>query len=159
MSSFYGELPFFMLEPDDAVGLLERHRSPALEPADRRFLPGIASELQARLAGLGAPCRSLHGSPRAGNRLPSADGPVLLDFETACVGPIEWGLAALGDDALAFVPDADRERSSRCAVGDVRRAGVASRTPEHCHPRARVPMPGCSEVSQPGLSSCLVGCR
>src|SRR5215218_7424282 len=26
-------------------------------------------------------------------------------------------------------------------------------------PRARVPVPGCSEVSQPGLSSCLVGCR
>ena len=31
----------------------------------------------------------------------------------------------LGDDALAFVPDTDRERSSRCAVGDVRRAGLA----------------------------------
>src|SRR5215212_4451740 len=31
--------------------------------------------------------------------------------------------------------------------------------PQHCHPRARVPVPGCSEVSQPGLPSCLVGCR
>jgi hypothetical protein len=40
MSGFDGELPFFMLELDDAVGLLERHRSPALEPADRRFLLG-----------------------------------------------------------------------------------------------------------------------
>jgi hypothetical protein len=50
---------------------------------------------------------ALDGSPRAGNRLPSADGPVLLDFETACVGPIEWDLAALGDDALAYLPDAD----------------------------------------------------
>jgi hypothetical protein len=26
--------------------------------------------------------------------------------------------------------------------------------PQHCHPRARVPVPGCSEVSQPGLPSC-----
>ena len=31
--------------------------------------------------------------------------------------------------------------------------------PQHCHPRARVPVPGCSEVSQPGLPSCLMGCR
>ena len=43
----------------------------------------------------------------------------------------------LGDDALAFVPDADRERSSRCAVGDVRRAGVASRSPALPPPRPR----------------------
>ena len=28
--------------------------------------------------------------------------------------------------------------------------------PPHCHPR--VPVPGCSEVSQPGLPSCPVGC-
>src|SRR5918999_6065490 len=28
-----------------------------------------------------------------------------------------------------------------------------------CYPRARVPVPGCSEVSQPGLPSCLVGYR
>jgi hypothetical protein len=31
--------------------------------------------------------------------------------------------------------------------------------PQHCHPRARVPVPECSEVSQPGLPSCLMGCR
>ena len=30
--------------------------------------------------------------------------------------------------------------------------------PQHRHPRARFPVPGCSEVSQPGLPSCLVGC-
>jgi thiamine kinase-like enzyme len=29
---------------------------------------------------------------------------VLLDFETACLGPIEWDLAALGDDGLASSP-------------------------------------------------------
>jgi hypothetical protein len=38
-------------------------------------------------------------------------------------------------DALAFVPDADRERSSRCAVGDVRRASVARRSPALPPPR------------------------
>jgi aminoglycoside/choline kinase family phosphotransferase len=27
---------------------------------------------------------------------------LLLDFETACHGPVEWDLAALADDALVF---------------------------------------------------------
>src|SRR5215213_3360501 len=50
--------------------------------------------------------------------------------ETSEVVPQRYGISPpLGDDALAFVPDADRERSSRCAVGDVRRASVASRSP------------------------------
>ena len=40
-------------------------------------------------------------------------------------------------DALAFVPDADRERSSRCTVGDIRRASVASRSPALPPPRPR----------------------
>jgi hypothetical protein len=31
--------------------------------------------------------------------------------------------------------------------------------PQHCHPRARVSVPGCSEVSQPGRPSCLMGYR
>src|SRR5262249_41948002 len=31
--------------------------------------------------------------------------------------------------------------------------------PRHCHPRARLPVPRCSEVPQPGPPSCLVGCR
>ena len=57
-----------------------------------------------------APCRPLHGSPHDANWLPTAaGGPLLLDFETACVGPIEWDLAALDDETLAFFPDANRE--------------------------------------------------
>jgi EamA-like transporter family protein len=53
---------------------------------DAGFCRRIASELQARLAGPGAPCRPLRGSPRAGNRLPGADGPVVLDFDAVGIG-------------------------------------------------------------------------
>ncbi|MBV9335850.1 MAG: phosphotransferase [Solirubrobacterales bacterium] len=103
LTDFAGELPFFVLELDDARRLLRPHRSPALEPVDRRFLLGVASELQAVLA-LWMTCRSLHGSPHDANWLPRPDSPLLPDFDTACVGPVEWDLAALGDDALAFFP-------------------------------------------------------
>jgi hypothetical protein len=34
---------------------------------------------------------------------------LLLDFETACRGPLEWDLAALDDAALTLFPRVDRE--------------------------------------------------
>jgi hypothetical protein len=108
LRDFEGELPSFMLELDDARRLLQPDRSPALDPADRRFLLGVVSEVRAVLAELMIACRPLHGSPHDANWLQSADGPLLLDFETACFGPIEWDLAALGADSLAFFPDADQ---------------------------------------------------
>lgn len=109
LSDFGAMLPSFMVELDDATRLLAPHRSPALEPADRRFLLGVVSEVQTTLAALTLPWQPLHGSPHDANWLPTPDGPLLLDFETACVGPIEWDLAALDDEALRFFPDANCE--------------------------------------------------
>jgi hypothetical protein len=110
MSDFGGSLPCFEVELDDARTLLQPDRSPSLPAVDRRFLLSVVDELEATLA---PNDQALHGSPHAANWLLSADGPLLLDFETACRGPLEWDLAALGDDALAFFPDADRELISR----------------------------------------------
>lgn len=40
--------------------------------------------------------RPLHGEPhRDGNVLTSPDGPVFIDCEAACRGPVEWDLTAL----------------------------------------------------------------
>ena len=66
-------------------------------------------ELTVALASLDAERRPLHGSPHPANWLQTAVGPLLLDFETACHGPVEWDLAALPDEANAFLPDADRD--------------------------------------------------
>lgn len=41
------------------------------------------------------PQRALHGEPHEGNVLVTSDGPVLLDFEAACQGPLEWDVAHL----------------------------------------------------------------
>lgn len=69
----------------------------------------VISELAAALGTLASPYRPLHGSPHAANWLWTADGALLLDFETACRGPVEWDLAALGAEALGFFLDADHE--------------------------------------------------
>jgi hypothetical protein len=56
----------------------------ALTPVDRRFLLGVVSEVEAALVAVTAPRRPLHGSPHRANWLVGANGPLLLDFETAC---------------------------------------------------------------------------
>ncbi len=137
LADFEGPLPAFMAELTDARRLLQPDRSPALKPADRRFLTGVATDVQAALAALKGEWRPLHGSPHRANWLPSADGLLLLDFETACCGPLEWDLAALADDALAFFPRANREtiltmRRMRSVCVAAKCWVAPERTPELC---------------------------
>lgn len=109
LDGFPDRLPLFTVELDDTARLLDPDRSPLLELADRSFLLGVVGELRVALGESGSKHRPLHGSPHAANWLVGADGPLLLDFETACLGPVEWDLSALADDVVAFVPDVDRE--------------------------------------------------
>ena len=49
----------------------------------------------------------LHGDAHPGNVIATREGLVWIDFEDACLGPVEWDLAALGDEVLGFFPDAE----------------------------------------------------
>jgi Ser/Thr protein kinase RdoA (MazF antagonist) len=102
-------LPPFSLELEDVSRLLQRDRSPALAAADRSFLSSAVDELQVTLSVAATAMRPLHGSPHAGNWLRTARGLLLLDFETACSGPIEWDLAALDDAAVDLFCDVNRD--------------------------------------------------
>jgi len=104
-----GELPRFDIELADARRLLLADRSPTLPLSARRFLLGVVDELQETLPPRIADFRPLHGSPHGGNWIYTAEGPLLLDFETACLGPLEWDLAALDDAALEFFKEIDLE--------------------------------------------------
>src|SRR5881397_484305 len=109
LNDFPGSLPLFSLELEDAGRLLEPDRSPSLASADRRFLQGVLDEVQAELSTIPTVNRPLHGSPHEGNWLATDHGLLLLDFETACMGPIEWDLAALEDEAVDMFARVDRE--------------------------------------------------
>jgi hypothetical protein len=52
LADFDGALPPFTVELDDARVLLQSGRSSALEPADRGFLSGVVSEIEAAVATL-----------------------------------------------------------------------------------------------------------
>ena len=109
LAAFPGSLPPFDLELGDARRLLLPVRSPILPDSDRRFLLSIIDELEESLAGRVTAARPLHGSPHTGNRLRTTEGLLLLDFETACLGPLEWDLAALDDAAVHLFVDVDLE--------------------------------------------------
>lgn len=107
---YQGALPWFSAELDDVGQILtDRKRLTRLSNEDHAFLVRIHEELQPiALSPPGLP-RPLHGSPHTGNWLNGPAGLLLLDFETACRGPVEWDLSAMGDEALDAFPHANRD--------------------------------------------------
>jgi hypothetical protein len=109
LSGYREPLPRFDIELADARRLLQVTRTPTLAATDRRFLLGVVDELEATLQRRVGELRPLHGSPHAGNWIHTSEGLRLLDFETTCLGPLEWDLAALDDTALALFDDVDHD--------------------------------------------------
>jgi hypothetical protein len=109
LAAFPGPLPPFDLELADARRLLLPLRSPILPEPDRHFLLSVIDELEEALVGRACAARPLHGSPHAGNWVRTTEALLLLDFETACRGPLEWDLAALDDATVQLFADVDLE--------------------------------------------------
>lgn len=103
-----GELPSFTLELADAARLLsDRHRLRRLAEPDYQLLRGIHRKLASALSRLALDSRPLHGSPHSSNWLYTGADLLLLDFETACRGPVEWDLSAMWDHEIAVFPNVD----------------------------------------------------
>jgi hypothetical protein len=74
--------------------LVERRaRTPALEETDRDLLLDTLGRLAPAIARRGADEQLLHGEPHPGNVIHTAGGPLFIDLETACRGPVEFDLA------------------------------------------------------------------
>ncbi|HYT78648.1 MAG TPA: phosphotransferase [Actinomycetota bacterium] len=99
-------LPPFTIELDDVGRLLEdRPRLSRLREEDHAFWRAVHEEIQSEVSSIRPEDRPLHGSPHSGNWLNAPQGLLLPDFETACRGPVEWDLSAMGNEALdAFGP-------------------------------------------------------
>ena len=70
-----------------------RDRTPDLGDADRDLLVNTFSRVMPVIAGRGAAEQLLHGEPHPGNVLNTRNGPLFIDLETACRGPVEFDLA------------------------------------------------------------------
>lgn len=64
-----------------------------LDDADRELLSSTLRDLGRAVTDRGAPEQLLHGEPHPGNVLNTKDGPLFIDLETCCRGPVEFDLA------------------------------------------------------------------
>ena len=77
--------------------------TPGLRSDERRFCLDAGDRLLADFADHAGQTMVLHGDPwRGGNLVATSASPVLLDFEAVCLGPLEWDLSALGEEAAPF---------------------------------------------------------
>ena len=99
----------------EAVRLVaNREATPALTEDDRQLLLGILGGARDTIRSHGAPEQLLHGEPHPGNVLGTRDGPVFIDLETCCRGPVEFDVAHAPDDASARYPDVDHVLLQEC---------------------------------------------
>jgi aminoglycoside phosphotransferase (APT) family kinase protein len=89
-------------------------RTPKLTDADRDFLDGTLNRLRRAVTDSPRPHQLLHGEPHPGNLLATAHGPLFIDFETCCRGPIEFDLAHAPDEVADFYPDVDVDLLRDC---------------------------------------------
>jgi hypothetical protein len=109
LAGYDGLLPSFTIQIEDAGRILADHPLPALASDDRAFLTETHLRLCAALAGRPLVMRPLHGEAHLGNVLATPAGPRWTDFEASCLGPVEWDLAGLGEDALDPSAHVDRD--------------------------------------------------
>jgi Ser/Thr protein kinase RdoA (MazF antagonist) len=84
------------------TALFDDLRIAALAPSDRGFLRAAFTDLMSRLDARTFPEQRLHGEPQRGNYLLTPNGLRWIDFEDACIGPVEWDLAFLPADGVAL---------------------------------------------------------
>ena len=89
--------------------------SPELADADRVFLSSrLGSLRQAIDDDRGAVEQLLHGEPHQGNVLSTKNGPLFIDLETCCRGPVEFDLAHVPEAVWEHYPSVNQGLLDEC---------------------------------------------
>ena len=88
--------------------------SPELTAADRMLLSSRLRTLRQAIAGHGAVEQLIHGEPHPGNVLSTTNGPLFVDFETSCHGPIEFDLAYVPEEVCNHYVGINHELLDDC---------------------------------------------
>jgi aminoglycoside phosphotransferase (APT) family kinase protein len=107
--------PHFTDRVSEAEMLVADHdRTPELPDADRSFLAGTLERLRRTVSESGRPEQLLHGEPHPGNLLSTRAGPLFIDFETCCRGPIEFDVAHAPEEVGDHYPGVDHHLLRDC---------------------------------------------
>jgi aminoglycoside phosphotransferase (APT) family kinase protein len=101
-------------EAQDLVA--NRDSTPELADAGRELLGNALRYLRRTIEERGAAEQLLHGEPHPGNLLNTKQGPLFIDLETCCRGPIEFDLAHAPEEVSALYPGADQDLVSVCRI-------------------------------------------
>jgi hypothetical protein len=93
-----------------------RDRTPALADTDRALLGTTLRNFRRSIADRGAAEQLLHGEPHPGNVLSTKAGPLFIDLETCCRGPIEFDLAHVPEAVSERYPDVDDALLRECRI-------------------------------------------
>ena len=108
--------------------------TPLLDDAERELLSSTLRDLGRAVTDRGAPEQLLHGEPHPGNVLNTKHGPVFVDLETCCRGPVEFDLAHVPAAVCEHYPDVDQ-----ALLGDCRGLVLAVVAKHRCDPGDRFP--------------------
>jgi Ser/Thr protein kinase RdoA (MazF antagonist) len=109
--------PHFTDRVEEAQQLVaSRESTPALADADRELLGDTLRDLRQVIAGRGAAEQLLHGEPHPGNVLATKNGPMFIDLETCCRGPVEFDLAHAPEEVSEHYPDVDQDLLRECRL-------------------------------------------
>ncbi len=93
-----------------------RDLTPALADADRALLGDTLHSLSQEITARGGAEQLLHGEPHPGNVLTTRDGPLFVDLETCCRGPVEFDLAHAPEEVGELYPGADQDVLRACRL-------------------------------------------
>jgi hypothetical protein len=109
--------PHFTDRVDQAQHLVaSRNRTPALADADRELLGDTLRDLRRGIGERGGAEQLLHGEPHPGNVLTTKNGPLFIDLETCCRGPVEFDLAHAPEEVSGHYPSVDHHLLRECRI-------------------------------------------
>ena len=104
-SGYQGELRLFTENYQECCLLLNSDRlSPELSTNDRQFLLQVYEYLSARLHAFKYKCVPIHTEIHSGNVMWQNNKPLLIDFESCCLGPRELDFLLFSEKTLSACP-------------------------------------------------------
>lgn len=91
-------------------------KSESAPDADRELLGDTLRNLGRAIGERGGAEQPLHGEPHPGNVLSTENGPLFIDFETCCRGPVEFDLAHAPEEVGEHYPGVDRDVLRACRL-------------------------------------------
>jgi Phosphotransferase enzyme family len=109
--------PHFTDRVAEAQQLVDnRDRTPGLAGAERKLLSTTLESMRRAIGNGGADEQLVHGEPHPGNVLNTKNGPIFIDLETCCRGPVEFDLAHVPEEVSERYPSVNQELLRECRV-------------------------------------------